>query len=108
MNKQIDSNFGTETHRLGGQTKGHSKMIKEWMPQPIPTKTPSENVDPDSMYFQQQQMDFYNRNNYITSQEKQIHRTREPEVAASTANPLPDDLCECTQLLAIFAILSIE
>ncbi len=94
MNKQIDSNFGTETHRLGGQTKGHSKMIKEWMPpQPIPTKVPSANVNPDSMYFQEQQMDFSNRNNYIISQEKQIHRTREPEVAVSTANSLPDDLC---------------
>ncbi len=107
MNNQIDGNFGTETHRLG-QTKGHSKMIKEWMPQPIPTKVPSDNVNPDSMYFQQQQMDFSNRKNYIISQEKQIHRTREPEVAVYTANSLPDDLCECTQLLAILAVISIE
>ena len=107
VNKEIDSNFGTETHRLG-QTKGHSKMIKEWMPQPILTKTPRDNVNPDSMNIQQQQMDFYNRNNYITSQEKQIHRTREPEVAVSTANSLPDDLCECTQLLAILAVIPIE
>ncbi len=91
MNRQIDSNFGTETHRLG-QAKGHSKMVKEWMPQPIPTKAPRDNVYPDSMNTQQQQMDFNNRNNYITSQEKQIHRTPEPEVAVSTT----DDLCECT------------
>ncbi len=57
MNKQIDSNFGTETHHLR-QTKEHSKMIKEWMPQPIPTKAPSENVNPDSTNIQKQQMDF--------------------------------------------------
>lgn len=91
VNKQIDSNFGTETHRLG-QTKGHSKMIKEWMPRPMPTKAPRDNVSPDSMYLQQQQMAFSNRNNYITSQKKQTHRTQEPEVVASTT----DDLCECT------------
>ena len=91
MNKQIDSNFGTETHRLG-QTKGHSKMVKEWMPQLIPTKAPRDNVYQDSMNIQQQQMDFNNRNNYITSQEKQIHRRQEPKVVATTT----DDLCECT------------
>ncbi len=91
MNKQIDSNFGTETHRLG-QTKGHSKMVKEWMPQLIPTKAPRDNVYPDSMNIQQQQMDFNNRNNYITSQKKQIHRRLEPKVVATTT----DDLCECT------------
>ncbi len=103
MNRKIDSDFETKTHCLG-QTKGHSKMVKEWMPQPIPTK---DNVNPDSMNIQQQQMAFNNRNNYttssrnkyiissrnnyITSQEKQIHRTPDPKVVASTT----DDLCEC-------------
>ncbi len=99
MNKQIDSNFGTETHHYG-QTKQHSKMIKEWMPpQPIPSKSPSYNVNADLTNIQKQQMDLSNRYNYITSQKKEIiYRTQEPKLAVSTTDSLPDDLRKCTYL----------
>ena len=58
-NKQIESNFGTETNHLR-QTMEQNMMTKEWMSTPITTKKSINNVNPDSRTVQTQQKDFSN------------------------------------------------
>ncbi len=98
-NKQINSKFETGTHYLAQSKENQNKMIEKWMSKTIPTKAPSANVNSDSKTFQKQQMEFSNRNNYITSQEEELYKTMESNVAPSTSSSLPDDLCESTSQL---------
>ncbi len=70
-------------------------MIEKWMSKSILTKAPSDNVNSDSKTFQKQQMDFSDRNNYITSQHEDKYKTMESKVTPSTSR-VPDDLCEST------------
>ncbi len=98
-NKQINSKFETGTHHSPQSKENQDKMIEKWMSKSILTKAPSDNVNSDSKTFPKQQMDFSNRNNYITSQEEELYKTMESNVAPSTSSSLPDDLCESTSQL---------
>ncbi len=94
-NKEINSKFETGTHHSPQSKKNQDKMIEKWMSKSILTKAPSDNVNSDSKTFQKQQMDFSDRNNYITSQHEDKYKTMESKVTPSTSR-VPDDLCEST------------
>ncbi len=98
-NKQTNSKFETGTHYLAQSKENQNKMIEKWMSKTIPTKAPRDNVNSDSKTFPKQQMDFSNRNNYITSQQEDIYKTMDSKVTPSTSSSLPDDLCESTSQL---------
>ncbi len=96
QNTQIYNNLGTRTHP-STQTKEHQNMIKEWVSQSIPTK--SQRVNLDSKIYQQQQMDFRDRNNYKRPQESTVYKTMDSKVTHSSMSSSSDDLGEFNKLM---------
>ncbi len=106
-NKQINSKFETGTHHSPQSKENQDKMIEKWMSKSILTKAPSDNVNSDSKTFQKQQMDFSDRNNYITSSHEDKYKTMESKVTPSTSR-VPDDLCESTSNSFLLAVAKLN